>query len=189
MVETSNQITHQFLDVTETEQAGQSPGERTFFGGANFILYEEIPRASDGKIVADYTVAYFTTGAVAGLTLDFKYRRIRVPTVYEPFKVVGFFTNIEQGFVGQFRVVKRHQTDEYTEYDLFFSWQTGQGGTPLASVDLYVQKQVTQDMGSQIVQYPNFPVSTDPFQGGNGKHSGAGTDAIFDTFLLAQPAP
>jgi hypothetical protein len=189
MVETSNQITHQFLDVTETEQAGQAPGERTFFGGANFKLFEEVPRASDGKIVADYTVAYFTTNAVSGLTLDFKYRRIRVPTKYQPFKVVGFFTNIEQGFVGQFHVIKRHQTDEYIEYDLFFSWQINSGGTPLATVDLYVQQQTTQDDGSQIVQYPNFPVSTDPFQGGNAKHSDAGTDAIFDTFLLAQPAP
>lgn len=189
MVETSNQITHKLLDVTTTEQADTAPGERTFFGGANFKIFEEVPRDSDGKIVADYTVAYFTTGDVLGLTLDFKYRRIRVPTVYEPFKVVGFFTNIEQGFVGQLNVIKRHQTDEYTEYDLFFSWQTGQGGTPLASVDLYVQQQATQDSGSQIVQYPNFPVSTDPFQGGNAKHSDAGTDAIFDTFLLAQPAP
>ena len=189
MVETSNQITHQLLDVTETEQAGQAPGERTFFGGANFILYEEIPRASDGKIVADYTVAYFTTGAVLGLTLNFKYRRIRVPTRYDPYKVVGFFTNIEQGFVGQFRVVQRSKTDSYTDYDLFFSWQTASGGTPLASVDLYIQKQITPGSGSQIVQFPDFPVSTDPFQGGNSQHSDQDTLTSFDTFLLAQPAP
>lgn len=187
LVETSNQITHQFLDVTETEQAGTAPGERSFFGGANFKLFEEVPRASDGKIVADYTVAYFTTNVVAGLTLNFKYRRIRLPTVFAPFKVAGFFTNIEQGFVGQFHVVKRHQTDEYTDYDLFFSWQTGSGGTPVASADLYLQQQKTQDSGSQIVQYPNFPQSTDPFQGGNAKHSDVGGDVIFDTFLLALP--
>jgi hypothetical protein len=187
MVDTSNEITHQLFDVTTTEQAGSSPGERTNFGGANFKIFEEIPRASDGKIVADYTVSYFTTGAVLGLTLNFKYRRIRVPTVYQPFIVPGFFTNIEQGFVGQFHVIKRHQTDEYIEYDLFFSWQTGQGGVAVPIADLYVQQQATQDTGSQIVQYPNFPVSTDPFQGGNAKHSDAGTDAIFDTFLLALP--
>ena len=187
MVDTSNQITHQLLDVTETEQAGTSPGERSSFGGANFKLFEEIPRASDGKIVADYTVAYFTTGVVAGLTLNFKYRRIRVPTVYQPYKVTGFFTNIQQGFVGQFHVVKRHQTDEYTEYDLFFSWQTGSGGVAVPSADLYVQQQRTQDSGSQIVQYPTFPQSTDPFQGGNAKHSDVGEDTNFDTFLLALP--
>jgi hypothetical protein len=186
MVETSNQITHQFLDVNDTEQAGQAPGERTFFGGANFKLFEEVPRASDGKIVADYTVAYFTTNAVSGLTLDYKYRRIRLPIRFDPFKVTGFFTNIEQGFAGQFTVIKRHQTDEYTEYDLIFSWQAGIG-TPIASVDLYVQQQKTQGTGSQLVQYPTFPVSTDPFQGNRAKHSDVGDDSIFDVFLLANP--
>lgn len=188
MAETSNQITHQLLDVTETEQAGTAPGERTNFGGANFKLFEEIPRTSDGKIVADYTVAYFTTGDVSGLTLNFKYRRIRLPSVYDAFKVTGFFTNIEQGFVGQFEVVKRHQTDEYTEYDLFFSWQAGQGGTPVASADLYLQQQKTQGDENEIVQYPDFPQPTDPFQGGNAKHSDTGEDTVFDTFLLALPA-
>ncbi len=189
MVETSNQITHQLLDVTETEQAGTAPGERTFFGGANFIRFEDVIRPSDGKIIANYTVAYFTTGAVSGLTLDFKYRRIRLPTVYDAFKVTGFFTNIEQGFVGQMNVIKVRQTDEYTDYDIFFSWQTGQGGTPLATVDLYLQQQKTLGDENSIVQYPDFPVSTDPFQGGNGQQTQTQDDTVFDTFLLAQPAP
>lgn len=189
MVETSNQITQQLLDVTETEQAGTAPGERTFFGGANFVRYEEVIRPSDGKIVSRYTVAYFTTGDVSGLTLDFKYRRIRLPTTYDAFKVTGFFTDIEQGFVGQFNVIKVKQTDEYTDYDLFFSWQTGQGGTPLASVDLYLQQQKTLGLENIIVQYPDFPVSTDPFQGGRSAQVQTQDDTNFDTFLLAQPEP
>lgn len=189
MVETSNQITHQFLDVTETEQAGTSPGERTFFGGANFIKYEDVIDPSTAKIISHYTIAYFTTGAVSGLTLDFKYRRIRLPTNYDAFKVTGFFTNIEIGFVGQFNVIKVRQTDEYTDYDLFFSWQTGQGGEAVASADLYLQQQKTLGDENQIVQYPDFPVSTDPFQGGNSPQIQVTDDTNFDTFLLAKPAP
>jgi hypothetical protein len=189
MVETSNQITHQFLDVTETEQAGQAPGERTFFGGASFIKCEDVIDPTTGKIITHYAISYFTTGAVLGLTLNFKYRRIRLPTTYQPFKVTGFFTNIEQGFVGQFNVVKVRQTDEYTDYDLFFSWQTLQGGTPLATVDLYLQQQKIIGDTNQIIQYPDFPVSTDPFQGGRGAQVQTQDDTNFDTFLLAQPAP
>jgi len=189
VVETSNQITHLFLDVNDTEQAGTAPGERRFFGGANFQVYEEIPRESDGKIVADYTVSYFTTSVVQGLTLQFKYRRIRVPNIYEPYIVPGFFTNIEQGFVGEFHVIQRHVTDSYTEYDLIFSWQPDQQGVAVPVADLYVQSQLTQGDENAIVQYPDFPVSTDPFAGGNGRHSNVGEDTRFDIFLLAKPAP
>ena len=189
MVETSNQITHLLLDVNETEQAGTAPGERRFFGGAAFNVYEEIPRESDGKIVADYKVAYFTTSVVQGLTLQFKYRRIRVPSKYEPFIVPGFFTNIEQGFVGQFHVIQRVITDSYTDYDLFFSWQPDQQGVLVPSADLYVQQQLTQGQENQIVQYPDFQVSTDQFAGGNGRHHNVGENTSFDIFLLAKPAP
>ncbi len=185
MVETSNQISIKFLDVTTTEQADTLAGERTNFGGINFILLNDLtdPDASSGN-VAKYIAAYFTTGAISGLTANYKYRRVRVPTITDPFIITAFFTNVEIGFAGQFKVIERFKTDEYTDYDLFFSWEAGIG-TAVAALDLYIQKQNVPDDGA-IVEFPDFPNPTDPVQGGNGRSIDDGLNTQFDTFLLSQ---
>lgn len=186
MVDTSNQITNKFLDVTTTEQADTLPGERTNFGGINFILLDDLVSSDAASgYIAKYLGAYFTTGAVLGLTANYKYRRVRVPTITDPFIITSFFTNVEIGFAGQFVVVERFKTDSYTDYDLFFSWEAGIG-TPVAALDLYIQKQNVPDDGA-IVQYPNFPNPTDPVHGGRGRSIDDGINTQFDTFLLSQP--
>lgn len=188
MVETSNQITHKYLDVTFIEKKDTLAGERTNFGGVNFIHVEDIvdPDA-EGGYQADYVAAYFTTGPISGLTAQYSYRRVRVPTQTEPFVIPAFFTNIEIGFAGQFRVIERYRTDAFVDYDLFFSFEPGIG-TLVPQLDLYVQTQIVPPIDT-IVQYPDFPNSTDPVQGGNSLSADNGTNELFDTFLLSLPAP
>ncbi len=186
MAESSNQISNKFLDVTTTEQKDTLDGERTNFGGINFIPLNDVvdPDAATGYL-GKYLAAYFTTGAVSGLIAQYSYRRVRVPTITDPFIITSFFTNVEIGFAGQMKVIERFKTDDYTDYDLFFSFQAGIG-TLVAALDLYVQKQNVPEDGA-IVQFPNFPNATDPVQGGNGRSIDDGLNTSFDTFLLAEP--
>ena len=175
MVETDNAVIVREIIATYNEQVDTFEGNRTFFSGADFQLLQN----------NDYQIGFLTTNAILGLTLTYHYRKVRIDNNAEPFMIPNFFTNVEIGFISQMFIFQRLVTSEYIEYDLFFSWSPGGFATNL---DLYVQ---TNSIGPkpETIQFPNFPNSTDPVNGGARLRSVKGEIRDYDSFLVAMPAP
>lgn len=175
MVETDNAVTVRTINTELFEQTDTFEGNRTYFSGADFKLLH-------GN---DYLIGFLTTNAIKGLTLTYHYRKIRVPNNTEPFMIPNFFTNVEIGFISQMFIFQKEITEEYIEYDLFFSWSPG--GFP-TNLDLYIQTNAIS-RGNNTLEYPTFPNSTDPVNGGARLRSVNENVNVYDSFLVAMPAP
>lgn len=183
MADSNSQITTVKLEVTDTEQTGTYPGDLTTFVGGNVEkLWDAI--ANDGSPLAEtFQLSAFTVGAQAGVTVDYHYRRIRVPTDNVNLFQASFFTNVQLGFTSAMFVRIQKESDIEVVYDVFIITE---GVGTLTNLDLYVDTNRVLPT-DQIITFPTFPNSTDPVRGANNTRSNAASDRIVDSFFLAQP--
>lgn len=185
MAESSSQITIRDLEVTFSEQTDSVQGERTNFAGNNFRFLNSTFGETGFPLKSEYMLSVFTTGAISGVTVNYHYRRVRVPSNAEPFIISDFFTNVQIGFDSAIFVVPKKVTEEYIDYDVFFSYSLV---STTSNLDLYVQTDTIPNENDLIV-FPNFPNTTDPLRGDSLLRTVEGTNRTFDTFLVAQPPP
>lgn len=185
MVDSSSQITIRNIEVTFSEQTDTVQGERTNFAGNNFRFLNSTFGEIGFPLKSEYMLSVFTTGAISGVTVNYHYRRVRVPSNAEPFVISDFFTNVQIGFDSAIFVIPKKITDEYIDYDVFFSYSAV---SVTSDLDLYVQTDTVPNEDT-LLPFPNFPNSTDPLRGDSLVRSIGGTNRVFDTFLVAQPPP
>lgn len=183
MADSNSQVTNAKLEVDGTEKTGTFPGQLTTFVGANVEkLWDSI--ANDGSPLAEaFQLSAFTVGAAAGVTVDYHYRRIFVPTDNVNLVQASFFTNVQLGLTSAIFVKVQKEDDTGVYYDVFIVTE-GVGTT--TNLDLYVDTNRVPPT-DQIITFPTFPNPTDPVRGANRTRSNAASDRIVDSFFLAQP--
>ena len=183
MADSNSQVTTVKLNVTDTEQTGTIPGNLTTFVGGNVEKLWDILGDAGIDVQELFQLSAFTIGAVAGVTVDYHYRKVTVPTNNVNLVIPSFFTTVQLGLTTAMFVKVKKESDTEVVYDVFIF--TEGVGTP-TNLDLYVDTNRVPPT-DQIFTFPTFPNSTDPVRAANRVRSHAGNDRIVDTFFLAQP--
>lgn len=183
MADSNSQVTTVKLKVTDTEKLGTFNGDLTTFVGGNVEKLWDISGDLGQDIQEVFQLSAFTVGAQAGVTVDYHYRRVRVPTTNQNLVITDFFTNVQLGFTSAIFVKVQKEDTTGIFYDVFFITQ---GAGTLTNLDLYVDTNRVPPE-DQIIQFPTFPNSTDPVRGANRTRSNAASDRIVDSFFVAQP--
>ncbi len=184
MADSNSQVTTVKLEVDGTEKTGTFPGNLTTFVGANVEkLWDVVSDNGVPPLVELFQLSAFTVGAAAGVTVDYHYRRIFVPTQNVNLVQATFFTAVELGITSAMFVKVQKEDDTGVYYDVFIITE-GVGTT--TNLDLYVDTNRVPPE-DQIITFPTFPNATDPVRGANRTRSNAGNDRIVDSFFLAQP--
>lgn len=183
MADSASVVTTEKLDVTDAEQTGTIPGNLTTYVGGNVEKLYDVFGDAGIDMQEVFQLSAFSVGAASGVTVDYHYRRVRVPTDNQNLVITSFFTNVQLGLTTSMFIEVQKESDTEVIYDVFILTE---GVGTLTNLDLYVDTNRVPDEDTTIT-FPTFPNSTDPVRGLSNTRSKAKNDRLIDSLFLAQP--